>query len=838
MPGVALKIQRFFGEAPKISGELLPDTVAQYAFNLDLSSGDLLPYRRPERTSTLDKEGTIRTIYPMEDPETGELNWLHWTTDVDVATAQVEGDQSQRVYYTGQDYPRVTDFDLATSGTQFPSASYRMGLPLPTVVPVAEATPFTQKTTVSRLRDSGNNATLVTSEPHGLTTGDFATVTGFTGANVAYNLSNVQVTVIDDTSFSYFNFGPAEVSAANTDGKVDLSGITKPRSYIYTYLTAWGEESVPSEPSPTIFLKEGQTTTISSIPSLWTHGEGYQEPGLQVRVYRTVAGVSGSDYFRVAELDMVPSIAADYARLAGVALVTVTKTAHDLQTGYVIRTTVTDESGLVEGTFTVTRVSDDSFTFIDASLAVPTEGLALAGELSYTVDAVSGTFERLVATDVVTVTRTAHGFISGDLLAIRPTDDSGLVAGVFEITKIDNNTFRFVDTSVEDPLKAEALTGALEFRAALSFVDEQDVSTLDNILESLDYDQPDERMQGLLAIHNSMMVGFFDNTICFAEPGVPHAWPIKYRLQVDSKIVALGAYGTTLLALTDRTPWKLDGNNPAAMSITRTDYILPCVSKRSVINIGFGVVWASAGGLAVYSTTIGTDYLTKNVHSWATWPQDYDPTNLYGAYYRGRYFGSDGLNTFLFERNEEVGGHLVQSDIRFTAAYYDAKTDRFFYAAGDQVWLWNSLQVGNAVLDWKSKVFTTKSPLNLGAAQIVGDFNSEDDAAALVLENTNIRAYNAAIIANNDVLGALGTVTANELQVAGSNLRDLRVSTGSVTFQFFVNKKLIYSNSRNDATAFRLPGGYRADTFEVRVSTNVRVRAIIMAESMAGLRGA
>jgi hypothetical protein len=35
-----------------------------------------------------------------------------------------------------------------------------------------------------------------------------------------------------------------------------------------------------------------------------------------------------------------------------------------------------------------------------------------------------------------------------------------------------------------------------------------------------------------------------------------------------------------------------------------------------------------------------------------------------------------------------------------------------------------------------------------------------------------------------------------------------------------------------------LPAGYRSDTFEVQVSTNVRVRAIHMAESMAGLRGA
>ena len=834
MAGVALKIQRFFGEAPKVSGELLPDTVAQYAFNLDLSSGDLLPYRRPERKAQLDKDGIIRTIYPMEHPETGEKYWLHWTTDVDVAAAQVEGDQTQRVYYTGEDYPRVTNFELATSGTKYPSASYRMGLPLPNVVPLAEAQPFTQKTSTFRQRDSGNTATITTADPHGLTTGNYVTVSGFaaTGGANLYNLSNVQVTVIDDYKFSYFNYGSAEAETADTTGKVDLAGTTQPRNYVYTYLTAWEEESVPSEPSDTIFVKEGQTLDVSGLPSLWTHGSGYQEEGMKLRVYRTVAGVSGSAYFRVAEIDVAASVTADYTRPAASATVTVTKTAHKLQTGYQITTTVSDESGLPEGTFTVTRVNADTFTFTSVANG------ALTGELSYVVLPLSGTYDRPEASDEVTVTKTAHGYVTDDYITVRATDDSALSAGVFKITKIDNDHFKFTDPTVEDPAKAKAISGAAECRRALTFTDNIDVFTLDTILESADYDQPDERMLGLLAIHNSMMVGFFDNTICFSEPGVPHAWPIKYRLQVDSKIVALGAYGTTLLALTDRTPWKLDGNNPAAMSITRTDYILPCVSKRSVINIGFGVVWASAGGLAVYSTTIGTDYLTKNVHSWSTWPQDYDPTNLYGAYYRGRYFGSDGLNTFLFERNEEVGGHLVQSDVRFTAAYYDAKTDQFYYAAGDQVWLWNSQQVGNAVLDWKSKVFTTKSPINFGAAQITGDFNSEEDAAALELENINIKAYNQTVIDSGDPMGALGTVMGNELQVAGSNLRDLRVSTGSVTFQFFVNKKLIYSSSRNQSTAFRLPSGYRADTFEVRVSTNVRVRAIMLAESMAGLRGA
>lgn len=747
MPGVALKIQRFFGEAPKISSELLPDTVAQFAYNLDLWSGDLQPYRRPELVQDLDKTGTVLSIYPMYDPVTDERKWLHWTTDVDVAAAQVEGNTDQRIYFTGDGAPKATNYTLATSGSQFPSQSYMLGLPLPTVRPVADARAFTQKESTLRARDAGNTVTITTSAPHGLTTGDFVTTTSFGGTG--YNLSNVRVTVISDTKFSYFSFGAAEAETADTAGRIDLAGITQPRTYVYTYYTDWDEESVPSEPSATIFLKEGQTVDITDLPSLWIHGPGYQETGMKLRLYRTVTGVSGSFYFRCAELDLAAPITSTYARSA----------------------------------------------------------------------------------DTVTVTHAGHGLTTGDKVTFRATTGDA-TAGVYEITVVDSDTFTFTDP------ESGTTSGDSQYALALTFVDDIDVTELDNVLSSEDYDPPDPNMQGLLAIHNGMFVGFFGNTICFSEPNKPHAWPIKYRRQVDSPIVGLGAYGTTLLALTETTPWKMDGNNPTAISLTRTDYILPCVSKRSIINIGFGVVWASAGGLAVYSTTIGTDYLTKNVHSWVTWSRAVNPQAVYGAYYRGRYFGSDGENTFLFERNEQVGGHLVQSDIKFTAAFYDAKVDEFYYAHNGQVWLWNSPNIGNAVLDWKSKTFTTKQPINLGAARVIADYISDEDAAGLEAENAAILASNQALISAGDPSGALGTALVNQHYVAGSNLRDFAVSYRNVTFQFFVNKKLIYTAIRQNDNAFRLPAGYRSDTFEIRLATNVRVRAVHLAESMAGLRGA
>lgn len=750
MAGTAIKLVRFFGQAPKISPELLPDTVAQYAYNLDLWSGDLIPYRQSEEVATLDKVGTIRTIYPLVDPGDSSIKWLHWTTDVDVATAQIEGDSSQRIYYTGDGAPKVTNFALATSGAEFPTQSYILGLPLPTVQPIATAVAFTQKSSTNRSRDAGNTATITTSAAHGLTTGDVVTTTSFGGTG--YNLTNVQVTVLDSTRFSYFSFGAAEANTADTAGRVDLAGTTQPRNYVYTYYTAWEEESVPSEPSATVFVKEGQTVTVDGIPSLWLHGAGYQTTGMQVRVYRTVAGVNETQYFRVAEIALGTALAATYSR--------------------------------------------------------------------------TGT--------TITVTRTAHGFTNGQRVTFVPSTGTA-TAGVYVVANAAANTFDITDTATG------ATSGNADIALALSFTDDVDVnSILEDQLESEDYDQPEPTMQGMLAIHNSMIVGFFGNTVCFCEPGKPHAWPIKYRQQVDAQIVALGAFGTTLLVLTDKTPWVLTGNNPRVQSLARTDYILPCLSKRSVVNIGFGVVWVSTGGLAVYSTTIGTDYLTKNVHSWTTWLEAIDTENAVGEYYRGRYFGSDGSKTFIFERNDQVGGHLVQTDVTFTAAHYLSRDDAFYYAHNGKVYLWNSPNKVASLLDWKSKAFTTKNYINLGAARVIADYDSPEDELAIAQENAARTAANAALIADaatgDSLMGALGDAQFGELEVAGFRLQPLLTPQFTATFQLFVNKQLIFSTTRTDDEPFRMPTGYRHDTFEVRVATTARVRAIHLAESMAGLR--
>ncbi len=59
-----------------------------------------------------------------------------------------------------------------------------------------------------------------------------------------------------------------------------------------------------------------------------------------------------------------------------------------------------------------------------------------------------------------------------------------------------------------------------------------------------------------------------------------------------------------------------------------------------------------------------------------------------------------------------------------------------------------------------------------------------------------------------------------------------------VTFKLFVEKDLVFQATIQSDDIFRLPSGYRSDTFEVEVSGSARIRAIHIGETPNGLRTA
>jgi hypothetical protein len=888
MAGV--KITNFLGKAPKISPELLPEATAQIATNCKLYSGDLIPYPIPVVAANTNRTGTIKTLYGLRDPGTDSLKWLSWLTNVDIVVASATSEDEQRFYYSGDGAPKVSNYALATAGVgPYPTVGgyYDLGLPLPEDTSKLTTTPavFTAKTTASYARDASNTAKIITSTPHGLRSGNFVTVTGFsykegtysqpkgtnrtgsyyivadtsivrvtmtdhgfatgdygyfsfsgvskyegsyqvvavnkdeftltvndtpnttaggtitwenvgtveatitilnhgldvsasvtldftTGTGIdgtysiteildtdrfkvvlpaskttggvvrwdvrSFNGTSVECTVEDDTTFTYFSPGPKITTTPFTGGKVDIGGLTQDRTYVYTWVTPWKEESIASRPSDDIYIKDGITVTVTDIPTAKPAGNNFVRG---VRVYRTVTSTTGTEYFRLKTL-WFPTDLASVARTSGVGSVTTTY-PHNLD---------------INDRFKISGCSNANFNV-----------------------------EGLKVTDVVDDYTFEFTLAGADIASVAATGTL------------------YHDAS-EDPVEDTARWWGF---GNYDFIDDFETSNLLTILSTDNYDAPPDDLQGLTVAQNNILVGFRNNELYFSEPNQPHAWPEAYKVTIEYDIVGLTAIAGNILVTTTAYPYLIQGSDPAAgMSVSSVPALYPCLSENSIVTINGAVLYATHDGLVVY-TPGGIQLITKAIFNNDTWNVELDPKTLIAVPYGDAYVGSHSTGALVYEREEGTAGSFVDLDYSFTAAWYDTRFNRLYYTSGvaGDIYLWDELTQPAATYEWKSKVFKTANMINLGAARVIADYAA----------------------------GELSPIweEVDEVWEAETCTWD---GVNPVTFRMWADKELILETPISDSGVFRLPAGYRSDTFEVGVEADVRIRAIHLAETPSGLR--
>jgi len=130
---MAISIRNFGGIAPKIPARYLADEQAQTAVNCPTWKGPLAPLLDTAFVTSLSKSGDLQSVYRFGlDVDSETQYWFHWTTDVDVVRGFINGDTSERTYYTGDGVPKVTDNTLALgAGTNYPLNFYQLGVPAP-----------------------------------------------------------------------------------------------------------------------------------------------------------------------------------------------------------------------------------------------------------------------------------------------------------------------------------------------------------------------------------------------------------------------------------------------------------------------------------------------------------------------------------------------------------------------------------------------------------------------------------------------------------------------------------------------------------------------------------
>lgn len=282
---------------------------------------------------------------------------------------------------------------------------------------------------------------------------------------------------------------------------------------------------------------------------------------------------------------------------------------------------------------------------------------------------------------------------------------------------------------------------------------------------------PDGQMLGLTQLPNGILAGYTGNTVCFSEAYLPHAWPAEYRVAVSSPVVALASIAPGLLVATSGKPVLIQGNTPAGMSAQELDANFPCVSKRSMVDMGEYAIYASTAGL-VAAGADGIRVVTQEILSKSQW-DSYNPSTIHAYQHNGKYIGFNGTVGFIFDPRGEKNA-WIDLDFTATAGFYAREEDTLYLWISGQLYKFDS---GTPLTyTWKSKQFYSPRAFCPQAARV--------DAGSYPL-----------------------------------------------TFKLYADGALKHTQTVENSLSFTLPSGYTANQFEVEVSGTSTINYVGVADN-------
>jgi hypothetical protein len=132
-----LRFSPFGGLIPKADAVMLPANAAQVAKNCRFSAGQLEAFNTPT-TVKVGTQGELRTIYRFGQTANSDTDyWFTFPGIVDVVKGAIANDTSERTFFTGDGFPKVTNSTKALTAQPYPGSYFRLGLPAPSLPAVA-----------------------------------------------------------------------------------------------------------------------------------------------------------------------------------------------------------------------------------------------------------------------------------------------------------------------------------------------------------------------------------------------------------------------------------------------------------------------------------------------------------------------------------------------------------------------------------------------------------------------------------------------------------------------------------------------------------------------------
>lgn len=295
----------------------------------------------------------------------------------------------------------------------------------------------------------------------------------------------------------------------------------------------------------------------------------------------------------------------------------------------------------------------------------------------------------------------------------------------------------------------------INLAAANPYNDAADSLTLGEILTTTDYERPPLTMQGVTAHPAGFFVGFDGNTMCFSEPGFYYAWPLKYRFELEFPVVGIATIGGYVAVMTEGVPYLISGTSPYNMVPRKLDAYYPCVSKRSIVEMGGYCIYAAEDAL-VQITTNGAVSISRGILSREQW-QDATPANIFGTRWRNLYLAIYPTYVDIWAPQALEVGMTTVNTVYKSVYVRPATGDTFFVNSANEIVNFAENTTSTATWSWKSKPFMFDTPVNFACIRTIGSFGGtitieEDDTApAVAADSYTYTTPNNALVNNTPI---------------------------------------------------------------------------------------
>lgn len=296
--------------------------------------------------------------------------------------------------------------------------------------------------------------------------------------------------------------------------------------------------------------------------------------------------------------------------------------------------------------------------------------------------------------------------------------------------------------------------------ATATYSDTVESAYLGAVLPSSSWLPPPVGLHGAVMLPGGLMAAFLGKDVYRSVAYMPHAWSVEDRVTVADNVVALGVYGNSLLVTTEGMPYVVIGD-----SLERLEKGAACVSKRSLVDMGYTCIYACPSGLMQVGQS-AVDLVTENLFTQEKWLEYCDPTTIHAYQYDGKYVAFHSTGGFIFDPS-----NLDFTPITTTAnaGYFDVKTGELFLCATAAVTNWHK-GTGKQTYTWKSGIITLPEAVSHSCAQVIADdytsltleVYSKSNAVADVAKLTTVYAPRGFTVGSDGVLKYTKTVLSGE----------------------------------------------------------------------------